>query len=550
MTKFREISHQDVDAILNRVEAAVSTDGKVSPDDLRLLLDVFKSYLHLHERLERNDLTIQRLRKLLGMVSASEKSSSITPEAEENQDSENNASQAEDAKDADKLNSKGRPHGKQSAEDFEEAKTEYHPHTELHRGDACPECYEGKLYKFDPATFVRITGHAPLQVTIHVMEQLRCNACGKIFRAEPPEEVLADGPTGKRFGWSAVALIVLLKYAAGTPFFRQHVLQRMFKVPIMPSTLWDQCEDCADACKPVTDYLKQMAATANLFFSDDTGNRILNQSPITKKRRGSEKDIERTGVHTSGIVAMLPTGQEIILYKTGINHAGEFMDEVLRLRPSDAPPFIHMSDALSSNAPTLLKPIQALCNTHARRQFVDLYDRYPNECGYVIDTYKEVYRFDAEAKEKSFTQEERLAYHQTNSKPLMTAMFTWAQSKIDNREVEPNSDLGGALKYLLNHEEGLMAFTKHAGGPLDNNIQEQKLKLVILHRKNSLFFKEPVGAAVADVLMSLCATAFSAKINVHEYLVHIMRNAEEVKKHPENFLPWNFSSKNANALEA
>ncbi len=95
-----------------------------------------------------------------------------------------------------------------------------------------------------------------------------------------------------------------------------------------------------------------------------------------------------------------------------------------------------------------------------------------------------------------------------------------------------------------------MAFTKYAGAPLDNNIQEQKLKLVILHRKNTLFFKEPIGAAVADVLMSLCATAFSAKINVHEYLVHIMRNAEEVKKHPENFLPWNFSSKNANALEA
>lgn len=55
--------------------------------------------------------------------------------------------------------------------------------------------------------------------------------------------------------------------------------------------------------------------------------------------------------------------------------------------------------------------------------------------------------------------------------------------------MEPNSGLGQAISYLLNHWQKLTLFLEKPGVPLDNNVVERALKKAILHRKNSLFYK-------------------------------------------------------------
>ncbi len=75
--------------------------------------------------------------------------------------------------------------------------------------------------------------------------------------------------------------------------------------------------------------------------------------------------------------------------------------------------------------------------------------------------------------------------------------------------------------------------------PLDNNPIERALKLIICGRKNALFFKTPAGAAIADVITSVIATAHHARINVFEYLIALQRHAQTVKRQPEQWLPWN-----------
>jgi hypothetical protein len=243
-------------------------------------------------------------------------------------------------------------------------------------------------------------------------------------------------------------------------------------------------------------------------------------------------------VHTSGLIAETPADQRIVLFKTGINHAGEFLDEILAKRPKDASPFIHVSDGLSSNASTTVKGIVARCNAHARRQFVDLLETAPNAVGYVLDVYAEVYAQEAEAKRLQLTPDGRQNWHAEKSEGLMLEMFSWARASLDGRDVEPNSSLGKALRYLLMHHDGLLAFCRHRGAPVDNNDQERALKQVVLHRKNSLFFKEQVGAWVADVLMSLIATASAAEVNVLDYLTAILRDSDAVRRSPAAYLPW------------
>ncbi len=73
----------------------------------------------------------------------------------------------------------------------------------LNKGDDCPQCDTGKLYKYDPATLLRITGQSPFVPELHAMERLRCNTCGAYFTAELAQEVLDDGGATQKYGYSA-----------------------------------------------------------------------------------------------------------------------------------------------------------------------------------------------------------------------------------------------------------------------------------------------------------------------------------------------------------
>jgi hypothetical protein len=59
--------------------------------------------------------------------------------------------------------------------------------------------------------------------------------------------------------------------------------------------------------------------------------------------------------------------------------------------------------------------------------------------------------------------------------------------QLNEHRVEPNSGLGQAIAYMLNHWGKLTLFLRQAGAPLDSDIVERALKKAILLRKNALF---------------------------------------------------------------
>ena len=180
-------------------------------------------------------------------------------------------------------------------------------------------------------------------------------------------------------------------------------------------------------------------------------------------------------------------------------HAGENLAEVLKKRRAELNAPIQMCNALSRNMPKELKTIVANCLAHARRQFVEIHDLFPDECRFVLEALKIVYQNDATARQQGVSPEERLAFHQSQSQPAMTNLKDWLNRQFDEKHVEPNSALGTAINYLLRHWERLTRFLQIAGTPLDNNLCERALKKAIIHRKNSLFFKTQNGARVGDL---------------------------------------------------
>jgi hypothetical protein len=152
----------------------------------------------------------------------------------------------------------------------------------------------------------------------------------------------------------------------------------------------------------------------------------------------------------------------------------------------------------------------------------------------------EVYGHDAKARESRMTTEQRLQFHTDHSGPVMTKLHVWLEAQIAERKTEPNSGLGKAIKYLLNHWRPLTLFLRVAGAPLDNNIVERALKRAVLHRKNALFYRTLHGAQVGDLFMSPIHTCQLCGANSFEYLTELQHHARELAARPAEWMPWNY----------
>jgi transposase len=420
-------------------------------------------------------------------------------------------------------------HGRNGAAVFSGANRIAIAHATLHSGDQCPECHRGKVYcQKEPATLVRFVGHAPLEATVFEMERLRCNACGQVFTAAEPEMAGLE-----KYEETAVAMIALLKYGTGVPFTRLERLQEHVGMPLPATTQWDLMAAAAKLIRPVLEELIRQAAQGSVMHNDDTGMRIL--------RLAREPGDKRTGTFTSGIVSMVGAWT-IALFFTGWKHAGENLAGVLKQRARELPAPIQMSDALSRNSPKVegVEPLQANCLAHGRRQVVEVADNFPEECRYVLETLRDVYHHDAQAREQAMSPEQRLRIHQEQSGPLMTGLHEWMEAQLTEHKTEPNSGLGKAISYLLNHWTKLTLFLRQAGAPIDNNIVERALKKAILNRKNALFYKTLNGARVGDLFMSLIHTCELNGANPFDYLTELQRQSEELKRHPSDWMPWNY----------
>jgi transposase len=425
-------------------------------------------------------------------------------------------------------------HGRNGASSYTGAKNVVVTHPTMKPGDPCPGCEKGKVYpQKEPRVLVRLVGQAPLAATVYELDRLRCNLCGEVFTAQEPEGI---GP--EKYDETTAAMIALLKYGSGMPFYRLEKLEHLLGIPLPASTQWEIVEEAAEVIQAARDELIRQAAQGEVLHNDDTSMRVL--------RLAREPSDDRTGVFTSGIVSTRE-GRRIALYFTGRQHAGENLRDVLQHRVKNLATPLQMCDALSRNTPKLTDGAQILlahCLAHGRRQFVEVATNFPEQCRYVLETLGDVYQYDAEARQGKFSPSERLQYHQQHSGPVMEQLHQWLEARFALKEVEPNSSLGKAVTYLLRHWKGLTAFLREAGAPLDNNLCERALKRAVLHRKNALFYRTLHGSEVGDLFMNLIHTCELANANPFDYLTQLQRHTAELAANPSAWMPWNYTGQN------
>ncbi len=400
-------------------------------------------------------------------------------------------------------------------------------------GQRCPACGRGTLYRLPPGVEIRLDGNGFLTALRYALEKVRCTACGQVTTAALPATA-----GDEKYSARARAVLALGRYYLGLPFYRLEGYQQLVGVPVADATQWDQVERVAGCAWPVFNELVYQAAQAERLHEDDTPVRVLS---LIQENATAEPG-ERRGMDTTGVVATVGE-QEIWRYFSGRANAGENAGAVMQLREPDAGELILMSDALSANH---LEPspraevIACFCLAHGLRQFSDIAAVFPEPCRYVLETLAAVFEHERLSRARRLSAEDRLRYHQQHSEPLRHALHPWLEQQFTEREVEPNSSLGKALRYLRAHWTELTQFLRVSGAPLDNHGVERALKLMLRQRKNSWFFATPYRASVASVLSSVIATARQAGVNVLTYLVALQQHHREVMQRPAQWLPWNY----------
>jgi transposase len=537
--KHLDFAPQQVEELIDRLNREA-----LRKEDYPVLANLLKAIIWMNFSLQEKQLSIQRLRAIFGIKTESAKNlakfieaqaAADVPATAPGQNNEQVESSSNDA--SNKPSPKGKKgHGHRPASDYTHAKTIHIAHQHLKKGDTCPSCLKGRLFNLSPGSVIRIVGQPWLQVEIYRPERLRCPICGKIFTANLPQEITE----GSRADSTAKAIVSLLKYRGGIPFYRQGQIQEILGAPISPTEIWEMTEEAANAVQPAYAMMCEHAAAAELIQNDDTKARILSIIKDRKAQKDTDEEDKRTGIFTTAILATLKNvGIKIALFFTGVKHAGENLDDLLNQRPEETSAPIQQCDG-GHNVPENHDTHLSNCNAHCRRKFYELIQTSPKIVINIIGWYSSVF-----ANEKSAPPDPllRLKWHQERSGPIMERLKNYCDSLIEQKEVEPNSSMGKAIAYLQNHWENLTLFLRMPGVPLDNNATEQILKRAVLNRKNAYFYRNETGAKIGDILMSVIETCVLNGANPWEYLVAIQKYQKDVRLNAGLWMPWLFENR-------
>ena len=364
------VTQAEIDALLALAQPTFP------PAQYKLLQDVFATFTYVMRALQNAKTSLKRFRQMLFGAKTESKENVLGKTDAPGAGDGSEAGNTEPSPPAAKGAQVPRPgHGRNAASAYVNSPVIEVDVPNLKSGDPCPKCAVGKVYDSPPKVIVKVVGQSPLGASIFHLKQLRCRLCDATFTAPMP----AGQSATPKYDHSCAAMLAVLRYGAGMPFYRLEALQASLNVPLPDSTQWDIVSKALPAPKAVFTELIKQAAQAPLLHTDDTPTKILSLMAERKLLEAIGQIPERKAINTTGIIAVL-AGQKVALFVSGHNHAGDNLNAVLTQRALELEPPIQMSDALACNFTGDFARIIANCLTHGRRKFVDIIATWARRC--------------------------------------------------------------------------------------------------------------------------------------------------------------------------
>ncbi len=134
----------------------------------------------------------------------------------------------------------------------------------------------------------------------------------------------------------------------------------------------------------------------------------------------------------------------------------------------------------------------AFCWSHVRREFIAL--AKGKTAPIAAETLRRVAALYAvEAEVRGEAPEVRQAARQARSRPLVEELFAWLREAL--ARLPGSSPTAEAIRYALNHRDGLVRFLDDGRIEMDSNTVERAIRPLCLSRKNALFASGDDGGA-------------------------------------------------------
>jgi len=147
--------------------------------------------------------------------------------------------------------------------------------------------------------------------------------------------------------------------------------------------------------------------------------------------------------------------------------------------------------------------VLAFCWTHLRRRFYEI--AKAGDAPIASEALSRIAAlYEIEQTIRGRSAGERRAVRQDKSMPLVLAFRDWLEIQLS--KVSAKSPIADAIRYGLNHWDGLVRFLDDGRIELDTNIVERSMRPVALNRKNALFAGHDDGAENWAAIASLIET--------------------------------------------
>jgi transposase len=357
--------------------------------------------------------------------------------------------------------------------------------------------------------------YIPAKVIVDVTEVVirgplscECDAeAPKLLRPELPSRPIDRGMPGV----DLLNSIVIGKYLYHLPHYRQATKTlKDAGIILSKQTLWDWTRKTAELLEPLWELMHRRQLEATYLAADETtANMVKKGEP---GRRAKTTYLWQYYGFDDG-----PAPYTVFRFALSRKRAEpqSYLDGFEGTL---------LTDGYSAYA-SLPDVILANCMAHARRKFDEAASSSPVIAAQVIVLIGKLYQIERDCA--SLDAESRRAVRQEKSAPILLRLRLYIEEKQKN--VTPQSPIGKAIAYMLNHWEGLCRFVDDGRLPIDNNAVEREMKAVAVGRKNWLFFGSERGGRAAAIIYSIIASARRHDLDVWQYLGDILRRLADLK---------------------
>ena len=352
---------------------------------------------------------------------------------------------------------------------------------------------------------------ATIQVLRHERLKYACPCCKGHMKTAP----MTPQPIPKsQASPGLLAYIATAKYVDALPLYRQAQQLERIGLECSRATLARWMVRCGELVQPLINLLRDTLLALDYLQCDETTVQVLNE-PGKSAQSLSYLWAQRSGLPET----------PVILFDYDPTRSGDVPKRLLE----------GFKGTLQTDGYAGYDPVcsaqgltRVYCMAHARRYFTDALKAKgvnPNKLPpksvkgthhhlKALGFFKTLYTIERRIKTKP--PDERQRIREAESRPVLERFKAWLD-KLAPR-VRPDTALGEAIAYTLNHWQGLVRYCDDGRVAIDTNAVENAIRPFCVGRRNWMFSTSVAGARSSANLYSLIATAKANNLEPYAYL--------------------------------